>query len=132
MLLHIKPTAIMKTKRVTENFNECPLKIKLGEREFIPTLHPLLTYLASSSFLQSPSLPSHFPGPLSLLPYSLSPLLSFPLPLRVIVLKDYFTFNNVIRTTRQSDMLHLPRVRTETAKRSFYCNGCKIFNRLNS
>ena len=48
--------------------------------------------------------------------------------------KNYFTFNNVIhnRTTRQSNMLHLPRVRTETAKRSFYYNGCKIFNRLNS
>ncbi len=27
------------------------------------------------------------------------------------------------RITRQSTLLHLPKVRTETAKRSFYYNG---------
>ena len=32
------------------------------------------------------------------------------------------------RVTRQSNLLHLPRVRTEIAKRSFYYNGCKIYN----
>ena len=48
--------------------------------------------------------------------------------------KNYFTFDNEVhdRTTRQSNMLHLPKVRTETTKSSFYYNGCKIFNRLNS
>ena len=44
----------------------------------------------------------------------------------------YFTFNNAIhsRITRQSNMLHLPRVRTEMAKKSFYYHGCIVFNRL--
>ena len=39
---------------------------------------------------------------------------------------NYFTFNNRIcsRVTRQSNLLHLPAVRTEIAKRSFYYNGC--------
>ena len=48
--------------------------------------------------------------------------------------KNYFAFNTDIvpRSTRQSFLLHLPRVRTETAKRSFYYNGCIVFNRLNS
>ena len=42
----------------------------------------------------------------------------------------YFTFNNKIhsRATRQRDLLHLPAVRTEVAKRSFYCYGCVVFN----
>ena len=42
----------------------------------------------------------------------------------------YFTFNNKIHTraTRQRDLLHLPAVRTEVAKRSFYYYGCVVFN----
>ena len=46
---------------------------------------------------------------------------------------NYFRFNKdvVARTTRQSNNLHLPYVRTETAKRSFYYNGCQIFKRMN-
>jgi hypothetical protein len=45
---------------------------------------------------------------------------------------DYFSFNRhlTVRTTRQSNLLHLPRVRTEMAKKSFYYNGAKVFNRL--
>ena len=45
---------------------------------------------------------------------------------------NYFTFNRDIikQTTRQSNMLHLPSVRTETAKRSFYYHGCIVFNRF--
>ena len=33
------------------------------------------------------------------------------------------------RTTRQSNQIHLPKVRTEIAKRSF-CNGSVIYNKL--
>ena len=42
----------------------------------------------------------------------------------------YFTFNSKIhsRATRQRDLLHLPAVRTEVAKRSFYYYGCVVFN----
>ena len=42
----------------------------------------------------------------------------------------YFTFNSKIhlRATRQCDLLHLPAVRTEVAKRSFYYYGCVVFN----
>ena len=42
----------------------------------------------------------------------------------------YFTFNNKIhsRATRQRDLLHLPAVRTEVAKRSFYYYGYVVFN----
>ena len=49
-------------------------------------------------------------------------------------LKDYFRFNREIvsRFTRQSNNLHLPTIRTEIAKRSFYYNGSKIFNLLNN
>ena len=45
---------------------------------------------------------------------------------------DYFSFNRqlTVRTTRQSNLLHLPRVRTEMAKKSFYYNRAKVFNRL--
>ncbi len=32
------------------------------------------------------------------------------------------------RQTRQSNQLHLPRVRIENAKRSFYYNGCVVYN----
>ena len=32
------------------------------------------------------------------------------------------------RATRQRDLLHLPAVRTEVAKRSFYYHGCVVFN----
>ena len=42
--------------------------------------------------------------------------------------KNYFTFN---RGSRQMKMLHLPRVRTDLGKNSFYYNGSIIFNRLN-
>ena len=39
-------------------------------------------------------------------------------------LMNYFTFNRDItsRTTRQSNVLHLPKVKTESAKKSFYFN----------
>ena len=38
---------------------------------------------------------------------------------------NYFSFNKdvILRTTRQSNLLHLPLVRTETAKRAFYYHG---------
>ena len=47
---------------------------------------------------------------------------------------DYFTFNRDIvhRTTRQSNLLHLPKARIEAAKKSFYYNGCVVFNHFNS
>ena len=47
-------------------------------------------------------------------------------------LMNYFTFNRDItsRTTRQSNVLHLPKVKTESAKKSFYFNGCVIYNSL--
>ena len=43
---------------------------------------------------------------------------------------DYFTSNRdrCLRRTRQSHLLHVPKVKLETAKRSFYYNGCIIFN----
>ena len=46
--------------------------------------------------------------------------------------KNYFTYNKDIvkRSTRQSALLHLPRVRTECAKKSFYYYGCVVFNRF--
>ena len=46
--------------------------------------------------------------------------------------KQYFKCNNTIhvRATRQSNLLHLPAVRTEIAKRSFYYYGCTLFNEL--
>ena len=49
-------------------------------------------------------------------------------------LRNYFILNKdvVRRVTRQSNLLHLPKVRTETAKRSFYYNGCIVFNKLSS
>ena len=42
---------------------------------------------------------------------------------------DYFIYNKEIisRITRQSNLLHLPKVRTEAAKRSFFYNGCAVF-----
>ena len=44
--------------------------------------------------------------------------------------KDYFVFNKDIcaRLTRQSNLLHLPAIRTEVAKRSFYYHGSTVFN----
>ena len=47
--------------------------------------------------------------------------------------KNYFTFNSSVhnRITRETNMLHLPRVRTDLAKSSFDYNGSVIFNRLN-
>ena len=44
--------------------------------------------------------------------------------------KNYFAFNKDIRTrlTRQSNLLHLPAIRTEGAKRSFYYHGSMVFN----
>ena len=43
--------------------------------------------------------------------------------------KQYFTYNRDImtRTTRQSNLLHLPRVRLETTKKSFFYNRCICF-----
>ena len=42
----------------------------------------------------------------------------------------FYTFNNKIHTraNRQRHLLHLPAVRTEVAKRSFYYHGCVVFN----
>ena len=44
--------------------------------------------------------------------------------------KNYFVFNNdiCVRSTRQSNLLHLPAMRTEVAKRSFYYHGSMVFN----
>ena len=44
--------------------------------------------------------------------------------------KNYFVFNKDIcaRSTRQSNLLHLPAIRTEVAKRSFYYHGRMVFN----
>ena len=36
--------------------------------------------------------------------------------------------NSQTRLSRQRDLLHLPSVRTEVVKRSFYYHGCKVFN----
>ena len=43
--------------------------------------------------------------------------------------KNYFVFNKDIcaRSTRQSNLLHLPAIRTEVAKRSFYYHGSMVF-----
>lgn len=45
-------------------------------------------------------------------------------------LTNYFIFNRDIheRLTRQSNQLHLPKVKTESAKKSFYYNGCIVYN----
>ena len=45
--------------------------------------------------------------------------------------KNYFTFNSSVhnRIARQINMLHLPRVKTNLAKNSFYYNGSVIFNK---
>ena len=44
--------------------------------------------------------------------------------------KDYSKCNGSVhqRATRLKNQLHLPAVRTETAKRSFYYHGCTAFN----
>ena len=43
---------------------------------------------------------------------------------------DYFGFTSDVceRSTRQRYSLHLPAVRTEVAKKSFYSNDCIVFN----
>ena len=43
---------------------------------------------------------------------------------------DYFVLkrDKISRVTRQSNLLHLPKVRTESAKKSFYYSGCIIYN----
>ena len=38
--------------------------------------------------------------------------------------EKYFNFNNT--RTRQRNLLHLPHIRTETAKKSFYYHGCVV------
>ena len=45
--------------------------------------------------------------------------------------QNYFTFNHQIydRKSRQSGKLHLPKVRTEIAKHSFYYGGCLAYNK---
>ena len=44
--------------------------------------------------------------------------------------KNYFAFNKDIckRLTRKSNLLHLPAVRTEIGRRSFYYYGSMVFN----
>jgi len=43
--------------------------------------------------------------------------------------KGYFQFNNR-RVTRQNKFLYLPKIRTDIAKKSFYYNGCIIYNKF--
>ena len=47
--------------------------------------------------------------------------------------KIFLIFDSSVhnRITRQMNMLHLPRIRTDFGKNSFYCNGSVIFNSLN-
>ena len=47
---------------------------------------------------------------------------------------NYFIFNKEIhsRTTRQKNLLHLPRVRLEVAKKAFYFHGCTVYNDFQS
>ena len=47
---------------------------------------------------------------------------------------NYFKHNKdvCVRSTRQSKLLHLPAVRTEVAKRSFYYHGCTVYNNFKS
>jgi hypothetical protein len=47
-------------------------------------------------------------------------------------LMNYFKFNRdrVSRRTRQSNQLYVPRVKLEAAKKSFYYNGCVVFNKF--
>ena len=42
----------------------------------------------------------------------------------------YFSFNEDIhsRTTRQKNLLRLPRVRLEVAKKAIYFHGCAVYN----
>ena len=44
--------------------------------------------------------------------------------------KNYFVFNKDICacSTRQSNLMHLPTIRTEAAKGSFYYHGSMVFN----
>ncbi len=44
--------------------------------------------------------------------------------------KNYFNFNRDVcsRITRQSNLLHLPTVKSNIVKGSFYYHGCKVFN----
>ena len=44
--------------------------------------------------------------------------------------KNYFVFNKDIcgRSSRQSNLLHLPAIRTEVAKRFFYYHRSMVFN----
>ena len=44
---------------------------------------------------------------------------------------NYFVFNKYICTcsTQQSNLLHLPAIRTETARRFFYYHGSTVFNK---
>ena len=48
------------------------------------------------------------------------------------ILMDYFKFNRdrVSRRTRQNNQLHVPRVKLEAGKKSFYYNGCVVFNKF--
>ena len=47
--------------------------------------------------------------------------------------KDYFKVFRTVHNTRGSGHnLLLPKVRTETARKSFYFNGCKLFNNIAS
>ena len=47
---------------------------------------------------------------------------------------NYFTFNRdrVSRRTRQSNLLYVPKVKLEGTKKSFFYNGCVVFNKLSS
>ena len=47
---------------------------------------------------------------------------------KIVLIFDSSVHN---RITRQMNMLHLPRIRTDFGKNSFYCHGSVIFNSLN-
>ena len=49
------------------------------------------------------------------------------------IFNNNFTFNRDVaqRITRQSNLLHLPRVRSESTKSSFYYHGCVVYNHFN-
>ena len=45
-----------------------------------------------------------------------------------VIAKTNYNKDIIERKTRQSNLLHLTKVRTESAKKSFYYNGCTVFN----
>ena len=50
----------------------------------------------------------------------------------ILITIYYFSYNKEIhsRTTRKKNLLHLPRVRLEVAKKAFYFHDCTVYNDL--